>query len=211
MRDPSATPFRATAANRTARRAAIGATLLAIACGLGGCASGGAGSDSFAMASSGPTVAFESIDGPPPPVFERMVNVLDSESKLRNLSIVSREGSASYRVRSYLSAQVSRGRATIAWVWDIYDRDQQRALRLSGEEPAGKAGRDAWAGADDLLLRKIAQAGLSGLSGLINGTAPADAPPAPTPGRRGPAVASTDQPESASGAFSVSALGYSAR
>jgi hypothetical protein len=163
------------------------------------------------MASSGPTVAFESIDGPPPPVFERMVNVLDSESKLRNLSIVSREGSASYRVRSYLSAQVSRGRATIAWVWDVYDRDQQRALRLSGEEPAGKAGRDAWAGADDLLLRKIAQAGLSGLSGLINGTAPADAPPAPTPGRRGPAVASTDQPESASGAFSVSALGYSAR
>jgi hypothetical protein len=211
MRDPSATPFRATAANRTARRAAIGATLLAIACGLGGCASGGAGSDSFAMASSGPTVAFESIDGPPPPVFERMVNVLDSESKLRNLSIVSREGSASYRVRSYLSAQVSRGRATIAWVWDVYDRDQQRALRLSGEEPAGKPGRDAWAGADDLLLRKIAQAGLSGLSGLINGTAPADAPPAPTPGRRGPAVASTDQPESASGAFSVSALGYSAR
>jgi hypothetical protein len=211
MRDPSATPFRATAANRTARRAAIGATLLAIACGLGGCASGGAGSDSFAMASSGPTVAFESIDGPPPPVFERMVNVLDSESKLRNLSIVSREGSASYRVRSYLSAQVSRGRATIAWVWDVYDRDQQRALRLSGEEPAGKPGRDAWAGADDLLLRKIAQAGLSGLSGLISGIAPADAPPAPTPGRRGPAVASTDQPESASGAFSVSALGYSAR
>ena len=208
MRDPSATPFRATAANRTALRAAIAATLLAIACGLGGCASGGAGSDSFAMASSGPTVAFESIDGPPPPVFERMVNVLDSESKLRNLSIVSREGSASYRVRSYLSAQVSR--ATIAWVWDVYDRDQQRALRLSGEEPAGKPGRDAWAGADDLLLRKIAQAGLSGLSGLINGTGPADAPPAPAPGRRGPAVASTDQPAPASDAFSVSALGYSA-
>jgi len=211
MRDLSATPFRAATGQRTARRAAIAATLLVIACGLGGCASGGAGSDSFAMAGSGPTVAFESIDGPPPPVFERMVNVLDSESKLRNLSIVSREGSASYRVRSYLSAQVSRGRSTIAWVWDVYDRDQQRALRLSGEEPAGKAGRDAWAAADDLLLRKIAQAGLSGLSGLINGAAPADAPPAPTPGRRGPAVASADQPESASDGLTVSALGYSAR
>ncbi len=94
-----------------------------------------------------------------------MVSVLDSESKLRNLSIVSREGSASYRVRSYLSAQVGRDRnATIAWVWDVYDRDQQRALRLSGEEPAGKAGRDPWAAADDMVLRKIAQAGLSGLS-----------------------------------------------
>src|SRR5665647_2708696 len=138
-----------------------------------------------------------------------MVSVLDSESKLRNLSIVSREGSASYRVRSYLSAQVSRGgRTVIAWVWDVYDRDQQRALRLSGEEPAGKAGRDPWAAADDLILRKIAQAGLSGLSAMVNGT-PADAPPpAPAPGRRGPAVASAETPSSASGEFSVSALGY---
>jgi hypothetical protein len=163
------------------------------------------------MAEGGPTVAFESIDGPPPQVFDRMVNVLDSESKLRNLSIVSREGAASYRVRSYLSAQVNHGRTTVAWVWDVYDRDQQRALRLSGEEPAGKAGRDPWAAADDLLLRKIAQAGLSGLSAMVNGTAPADAPPpTPAPGRRGPAVASADGLPPASGAFSVSALGYSA-
>src|ERR1700754_3847857 len=179
MKTPAATLSRT---SWTAPRAAFAATLLAMACALGGCAGGGAPSDSFAMAGSGPTVAFESIDGPPPAVFERMVNVLDSESKLRNLSIVSREGSASYRVRSYLSAQVSRGRATIAWVWDVYDRGQQRALRLSGEEPAGKAGRDAWAAADDLLLRKIAQSGLSGLSNMINGTpdvAPVPAAPAP--------------------------------
>src|ERR1700738_4927824 len=160
-------------------RAMFSAALLVVSCALGGCASGGAASGSFAMApgpgGGGPTGAFESIDGPPPQVFDRMVGVLDSEAKLRNLSIVSREGGASYRVRSYLSAQIVRGRTMIAWVWDVYDGNQQRALRLSGEEPAGKAGRDAWAAADDLLLRKIAQAGLSGLSGMINGTAPADA------------------------------------
>src|SRR5882724_6257742 len=176
----------------TVLRAALAVAWLAIACALGGCAAGGTAANSFAMASSGSgaTVAFESIDGPPPQVFDRMVNVLDSESKLRNLQIVSRDGSASYRVRSYLAAQVSRGRTTIAWVWDVYDRDQQRALRLSGEETAGRAGRDAWTAADDLVLRRIAQAGLSGLSGMINGTAPLDAPPpAAPPGRRGPAVA----------------------
>jgi hypothetical protein len=189
----------------------MAAALLGIACGLGGCAGGGAGSGSFAMAGAGSTVAFESIDGPPPQVFDRMVSVLDSESKLRNLSIVSREGAASYRVRSYLSAQVSRGRTTIAWVWDVYDRDQQRALRLSGEEAAGKAGRDPWAAADDLVLRKIAQAGLSGLSGMVNGTVPDMAPPVPAPGGRGPAVANAEQPSPASAGFSVSALGYSAR
>jgi hypothetical protein len=206
MRDTIATLFRA---SRTAPRTAVAAMLLAIACGLGGCASGGAVSGSFAMAGTSPTVAFESIDGPPPQVFDRMVDVLDSESKLRNLSIVSREGSAAYRVRSYLAAQVSRGRTVIAWVWDVYDRDQQRALRLSGEEPAGKAARDPWTAADDLVLRKIAQAGLSGLSAMINGTAPDVPPPAPAPGRRGPAVASVEAPAPWSGAFSVSALGYS--
>jgi len=195
-----------------AARAAIAAALLVAACALGGCAGGGAAaSGSYAMASTGggPTVAFESIDGPPPQVFDRMVSVLDSESKLRNLSIVSREGGAAYRVRSYLSAQVVRGRTVIAWVWDVYDNNQQRALRLSGEEPAGKSGRDAWAAADDLVLRKIAQAGLSGLS-VINGTP--DAAPSPAPDRRsGPAVASADVAGPAQDTQGVAALGYSAQ
>jgi hypothetical protein len=180
--------------------------LVTVAGGLGGCA-GGAASNSYAMANnpSGPTIAFESIDGPPPQVFERMVGVLDSESKLRSLSIVSREGTAAYRVRGYLAAEVSQGRTTIAWVWDVYDQNQQRALRLSGEEPAGKAGRDAWASADDLVLRKIAQAGLSGLTSMINGTPPADAPqslPPAAPSRHEPAVASADD---------MSALAYTSR
>ena len=190
MRDASTRLHRA---NRFVARAAIAAALLA-ACALGGCASsGGPASGAFAMASGGAaTVTFESIDGPPPQVFDRMVSVLDTESKLRNLSIVSREVAATYRVRSYLSAQVVRGRTMIAWVWDVYDGSQQRALRLSGEEPAGKPGRDAWATADDLVLRKIAQAGLAGLSGMINGTPAEPTPPAPAPGKRGPAVAAVE-------------------
>lgn len=148
------------------------------------------------------TVAFESIDGPPPPVFERLVQVLDSELQLRNVAVVSRNAAAGYHVRGYLSAQLRRGRTIIAWVWDVYDRDQQRVLRLSGEEDGGKtAGRDAWAAADDGLLRRIAQTGLITLSGLVNGTAPQETPPG---GRAGPAVASLgdDRPV---------ALGYSAR
>ena len=157
---------------QASRRACLAALSLLVACALGGCASSGGASGAFAMVSTGdsPTIAFESIDGPPPQVFERMVSVLDSESKLRSLAVVSREGSAAYRVRGYLSAQVVHGRTMIAWVWDVYDRDQQRALRLSGEEAAGKASRDPWVAADDLVLRKIAQAGLSGLSSMIDGT-----------------------------------------
>ena len=176
------------------------ALMLALTGVLGGCAAGGAGGNSFAQASSGASVTFESIDGPPPQIFDRMVSVLDSESKLRNISVVSREAPAAFRVRSYLSAQVSRGRTSIAWVWDVYDRDQQRALRLSGEEPTGKAGRDAWASADDLVLRRIAQAGMSGLSAMINGVAPAETPPAaPLPRGTGPAIASADDFQAGSG------------
>ncbi|MDD1527378.1 hypothetical protein C7U92_23555 [Bradyrhizobium sp. WBOS7] len=189
----------------------LAAMLLAAATALGGCAGGGGAANSYAMApstGSGATVAFESIDGPPPQVFDRMVGVLDSESKLRSLSVVSREGSAAYRVRSYLSAQIVRGKTVIAWVWDVYDANQQRALRLSGEEPTSvKAGRDAWAAADDLVLRKIAQAGFSGLSNMINGTP--DSPGA-APGLRGPAVASVI-PEAPTSDMPSSALGYAER
>lgn len=197
---------------RRAGSRVLAAMLLAAATALGGCAGGNAPGNSYAMApsgGSGATVAFESIDGPPPQVFDRMVGVLDSESKLRSLSVVSREGTAAYRVRSYLSAQVVRGKTVIAWVWDVYDANQQRALRLSGEEPTSAKGgrdatRDAWAAADDLVLRKIAQAGFSGLSNMINGTP--DAPGA-APALRGPAVASVirDAPRSD---MPASALGY---
>lgn len=201
---------------RRAGSRVLAAMLLAAATVLAGCAGGGGNAaNSYAMApsgGSGATVAFESIDGPPPQVFDRMVGVLESESKLRSLSVVSREGSAAYRVRSYLSAQVVRGKTVIAWVWDVYDANQQRALRLSGEEPtSAKGGRDAprdpWQAADDLVLRKIAQAGFSGLSNMINGTP--DAPGA-VPGLRGPAVASAI-PAAPAPDVPASALGYAER
>jgi hypothetical protein len=172
------------------------AAMLAVTLGLGGCANvpnAGGPMNAQASMSTGATVAFESVDGPPPQVFERFVNLLDSEARLRNLAVVSRADSAAFRVRSYLAAQVRGGQTSISWVWDVYDRDQQRALRLSGEEQAGKGSRDAWASADDLVLRRIAQAGLTGLNGMINGTSPADPAPATAPRGNGPAIASTDE------------------
>ena len=140
----------------------IAAVLLAVAAARR-CAGGGAtGSGSYAMAPS--AVAVPPWRSNRSTARRRRCSTGWSacsiaNPKLRNLSIVSREGRASYRVRSYLSAQVVRGKTVIAWAWDVYDNNQQRALRLSGEEAAGKAGRDARAAADDLVLRKIAQAG----------------------------------------------------
>jgi hypothetical protein len=181
------------------------AILLGATLGLGGCVSNSGGGPMNAQASMSPaggaTIAFESIDGPPPQVFERMVSVLDSEAKLRSLAVVSRNASAAFRVRSYLSAQVRGRNTSIAWVWDVYDRDQQRAFRLSGEEQTGKGNRDAWGTADDLTLRRIAQSGLTGLSATINGVAPADSAPEPVPAATGPAIASIDALPSQATAF----------
>jgi len=150
-------------------------------------------------ASTGPTVAFESIDGPPPGVFQKLVQSIEAEAGARQVAVVSREAPAQYRVRTYLSAQVDRRQVTIAWVWDVYDAEKRRAVRISGEEKAGPAGRDAWMAADDRALRAIARTGMTELARFFanpgqNQPAPGPAdspltvaamgdPPAPLPNR----------------------------
>jgi hypothetical protein len=142
-------------------------------------------------ASTSQTLAFDSIDGPPPEVFDALVKTLESEAQARNLAIVSRQGSATYRLRGYYSAQVRKGQVAIAWVWDIYDGSEERQLRLSGEAPAGRAGTNAWAAANDKLLRDMTRQGMDGLAGLLGG-APAPAQPETAPSAPpGPAIAAT--------------------
>lgn len=122
----------------------------------------------------GPTIAFESIAGPPPGVFNKLVDDLSTEAQSRNLAIASREGAANYRVRGYLAAQVLRGRTHISWVWDVYDGDKLRTLRITGEEAGGRAGGDPWSVADDPMLRKIARTSMDQLAAFLSnpGTAP---------------------------------------
>jgi len=204
-------------------RASVGAAwrvvlLLALTGAVSGCVSDGQGPTATASSPAGATVAFEQIDGPPPQVFDRMVDLLDSEARLRNVAVVSRATPAAYRIRSYLAAQVEQGRTSIAWVWDVYDRNQQRTLRLSGSEPVGKAGGNAWMAADDITLRRIAQAGLTGLSAMTgSGTAAETAPaqPAvtapPSPRNSGPAVADAAGAPAASEASPEVALSFASR
>jgi hypothetical protein len=113
------------------------------------------------------SVAFERIDGPPEGVFRKLVQNLSEEAEVRQIAVVSRETSARYRIRGYMAAHVRRGRTTIAWIWDVYDADQNRALRISGEEDAGRAGKDAWAETDDQVLRRISHAGMDRLVSFL--------------------------------------------
>jgi hypothetical protein len=150
-----------------------------------------------AMTVRGPTVAFESIDGPPESVFRKLVQDLNDEATARQMAVVSRDAPAQYRVRGYLAALVEKRRRTvIAWVWDVYDADQRRAIRITGEEPAGASGRGTWAAADDQLLHRIAKSGIERLAVFL--AAPGTEPP-PVPDERGPNIAARDDgaPDSA--------------
>jgi hypothetical protein len=182
--------WRADDAPRNALRGAGLGLLLAATLSLCGCATT---PQSPVVGAHGPAVAFDSIDGPPETIFRQLVQDLSDEALARQMAVVSREAPAQYRVRGYLAALVGKKRTTvIAWVWDVYDVNQQRALRISGEEPTGSSGRGTWAAADDRVLRRIAKAGMDRLAAFLAAPDAEPAPPAPAPDSRGPNVAAND-------------------
>jgi len=152
----------------------------------------------------GATVAFESVDGLPPGQFRKLVQDLNDEAQSRHLAVTSREQASAYRVRGYLAIKLTKHQTTITWVWDVFDQDEQRTLRISGEETAKGRRRDAWAAADDAMLGRIARASMEQLAAFL--TSPEVAPgTAPSPTE--PQVAMTNPGESspeAAGIFRMS-------
>jgi hypothetical protein len=101
-------------------------------------------------------ISFESIDGPPPEIFKRLVAQISAQAETRQLPVVSRTTAAAWRVRLYLAAHVDKKQAGISWVGDVYDARLNRAYRVSGEEPLGPGRKDVWALADNAVLARIA-------------------------------------------------------
>lgn len=147
-------------------------------CTLAACGPDG-GPGLVAQQPRGATVAFESIDGPPPAQFKQLVLDLNSEARARRLAVTSREHPAAYRVRGYLAAETAKGKTTISWVWDVFDRNQQRVLRVTGAETEKGRHHDAWSVADDTMLQRIAHSSMEELAAFL--TSPAVAPGTPAP------------------------------
>jgi hypothetical protein len=149
-------------------------SLLTIVCAL---ALAGCNPDNQGLSAAQPrgaTVAFDSLDGLPPGQFQKLVGNLNEEAQSRRLAVISREQTSAYRVRGYLAVKVTKRQTTVAWVWDVFDRNEQRVLRISGEETAKVRNRDAWAAADDAMLRRIAGTSMEQLAAFL--TAPEVAP-----------------------------------
>ena len=160
------------AAKRVLRPLMAGACVVTLA----GCGPDG-GPGLMAGQPRGATVAFESIDGPPPAQFAKLVQDLNNEAQMRQLAVTSREGPAAYRVRGYLAAQVAKRATTISWVWDVFDQDQRRVLRISGAETEKRRHRDAWTLADEAMLQRIAHSSMEQLAAFL--TSPSTAPGEP--------------------------------
>jgi hypothetical protein len=158
------------------RRVAFGLLAPALlGIGVAGCDTAGQPMTPFAGAPTG-TVAFQRIDGLPEPQVRKLVQHLSDEASTRRIAVVSREGSAQYRVRGYAAAQIRGKHTVIAWVWDVYDANQLRVTRLGGEEEADSHQR-GWGAADDQMLRRIAHEGMDQLASFL--VAPPDRVPAP--------------------------------
>ena len=112
------------------------------------------------------TVAFESIDGPPEQLFRKLVTQLGEEATAHRVAMVSREQPAQYRIRGYVAAHVQGKRTTITWIWDVFNSDRERAVRLGGEVPGAPSER-AWAAADDAVVARIARDGMSRLAAFL--------------------------------------------
>ena len=173
-------------------RARLGmAAVFVLALAAGGCANAPGPAPMASVATArGASIAFESIDGPPVAVFQNLVTTLSAEAASRQVQVVSRTGSPAYRIRGYLAAIVVGGKSHISWVWDVYDADKQRVLRIAGEEATGRPGSNAWAAADEQMVRRIARSSVDRLAAFL---ASPSAPPAVEPAQPGsPAIASAD-------------------
>jgi hypothetical protein len=159
------------------------------------------------MAPRGASVAFESIDGPPPGQFRKLVASLNDEAQSRRLAVMSRESPAAYRVRGYLAAKVVKERTTISWIWDVFDAEDRRVLRISGEQEVKGRQHDAWAAADNAMLQRIARSSMDQLAAFLTSPevapAMAETPPPATDAATMALLGQRDSSPEAAGIFRI--------
>ena len=110
--------------------------------------------------------AFAPISGPPVDVLRTMSAALNKEAKAHKLNVVpTGDPSAIYEVRGYLSAVDDHTKATLVYVWDVFDATGIRLHRISGQlsaEPA--ADGDPWTGVDQGAIDTAAKRSIAALA-----------------------------------------------
>jgi hypothetical protein len=144
------------------------------ALGLAGCQT----TASRVVSAPGVPIAVESIEGAPQGVQAALQGELASAAEQRRMTLVGAGGEARYRVRGYLSAEpTGDGGTAVAFVWDVFDAQKQRAQRVAGAKPIRTASAATpWDGLDRDALKRLAEESMNEIAGFLV----ADAGPAAT-------------------------------
>lgn len=112
---------------------------------------------SGSAAPAGP-IAFEPITGLPDSRAAELAAALGQRATAKNLIVVSRDDSKlRYRIKGYFDAQPSAERTTVAFIWDVFDKDGTRVHRFDGTQNAPKGGAsDPWGAVTPEVIDGIA-------------------------------------------------------
>ncbi|SDU29307.1 hypothetical protein [Stappia sp. ES.058] len=104
------------------------------------------------------TIAFEPFTGAPGNISDALSRRIGTEALAQDLKLVRRVGApATYRINGYLSASGDQSSTTLFYVFDVVDGTGSRVHRIIGQESAGGAAGDPWAGVDSDALDRAAR------------------------------------------------------
>jgi hypothetical protein len=161
--------------------AALYLAAVVLVCALGGCVET---MDSLQVASvdngqhptgrpgvspSGATVAFASIEGPPPDVAARFSDQLAAASASRAI-VTADPQSANYLVRGYLTAYAVPEGTAITYVWDVFDSQKRHAQRVDDTVTLKESASDPWSLANDAVIASIAGKSADDLAAYLSNT-----------------------------------------
>jgi hypothetical protein len=150
------------------RYAAVAVAIGPIAIGLSACQNSG---DSYTLLKSSPEgvpIVLESIDGAPATVKTAFVGELTSAATDRKVELVGTGDQARYRVRGYLSTEMTDGETSVSYVWDVFDAQKRRAQRLTGSSPVRVTSNNPWSELDKETLAKLAGASMDEIAQFLS-------------------------------------------
>lgn len=123
----------------------------------------------------GATVSMTSLEGAPADVAARFSHAFAKQAADREIAMAD-VASAHYLVRGYLSAYASDSGTDVAYVYDIFDANDQRRVDRVADVMAltGSAG-DAWALVDDRVMASLAGRSADELAAALAATPVAQA------------------------------------
>jgi hypothetical protein len=126
-----------------------------------------------APASVAAPIAFEPVTGIPEERTAVLADELVSGSVSGGLTVVPRQArDARFRLKGYFSAARSGSSTRITYVWDIFDRDENRVHRIGGTESVEAGLPDPWQAVTDDALRRIARRTVEDLRAWLGQGAP---------------------------------------